>query len=153
MVMVLQYIQIGDALAFLSAQQEYGLNRALTIPFSSIFFDLNHFLQSPIGFKENIDFQLFIDDIFSVGGLVFSIIIFKRYGPQFGLLVFFLMLFPLCSGRTIGMLRYMLPAFPIYMLLAELCLKNKRFNDVWLIISCALTTFFTICFSNWYWAG
>jgi len=57
------------------------------------------------------------------------------------------------SGRTIGMIRYVLPIFFYVVLLAETASRRPWFHSLWVYVSGLLLAFYAIAYACWYWAA
>ncbi len=137
--------QTGDPFYFFTAEQHW--QRALTIPGLSFWDSIKSLTSSGV----NIDFNVLLDLLFAIFGLGFAIRSF-RFLPGF-LSIYSLgtLLIPLLTTSLISMPRFILPVFPIFILLAQI--KNEKINFFYQMISLMLLSAFTILFTNGYWVS
>jgi len=152
-VMLIQWRAVGDPLAFLHAAARSPAPRSLSFPGTSLVTDLKWMFTGWDLLTGKIVFHLLVDDIVAVLALVGAIYFFRRYGCLAGCLSLFLMLPPLMSGQTIGMIRYVLPIFFFPIFLAEIGDRRPWFHSFWLYASCLFLAFYTICFACWFWTA
>lgn len=152
-VMAMQWNARGDPLQFLRAASAPGLDRSLSWPGVSIYGDLSRMFTRRDVREGWIGFHLVVDDIVAILAVVGAFYFFWRYGVLAGCFSLGLLLPPLMSGRTIGMIRYVLPVFLYQVFLAEIGNRRPWFHAFWVFTSALLLAFYTICFACWYWAA
>lgn len=84
--------------------------------------------------------------------LVSIAVAWRRLRPSYALYATLAFLMPLASGSLLGMGRFCLVIFPIYVVLA-MAGENATFNRYWLILSGALAALFMALFSQWHFVG
>lgn len=147
------YLQnsFGNALAFFTSQA--GWEKASS--FSSLSFPLAPLFNTQmltLGLKHPLLLPLAIDWIVSVIFLGMIPIVYRKLGLSYSIYTAVLMFLPLASGTYVGMNRYILPAFPVFMVLASL-FKSK----LMLVLVCVglfvLQMRFITLFTNLVWVG
>jgi hypothetical protein len=92
-------------------------------------------------------------DLFATLLTLISIVVAWRYlRPSYALYATLAFLMPLASGSLLGMGRFCLVIFPLYIVLA-IAGANDTFNRYWLILSSALAVLFMVLFSQWHFVG
>jgi hypothetical protein len=124
----------------------------ITFPGASLIEDLKGIVATWDFKTGRIGVHLLIDGIVAILAIVGSLYFFRRYGFLTGALSLALLLPPLMSNLTIGMIRYILPVFFFPVFLAEIGRKRPWFHSFWVFASSLLLAFYTICFACWYWA-
>jgi hypothetical protein len=152
-VMIIQWRAVGDPLAFLHAAALPDLERTIMPPGQSLVEDLKRMMTEWNFAKGYIEFNLVLDNVAAVLAVVGAFYFFRRYGFLAGALALCLLLPPLMSGRTIGMIRYILPIFFYPVLLAEIGSSRPWFHTFWVFASTLFLAFYTICFACWYWTA
>ncbi len=84
--------------------------------------------------------------------LVSIVVAWRRLRPSYVLYATLAFLMPLASGSLLGMGRFCLVIFPLYVVLA-MAGENAAFNRYWLILSSALAALFMALFSQWHFVG
>ena len=152
-VMLLQWQATGDALAFVHSPAHAEFSRSLSWPGASIVADTKQMATTWDFGTGRIALNLLFDDIAAVLAIALAIPLFRRYGFLAGCLSVSLILPPLMSGQTVGMIRYILPAFYYVIFLAEVGERRFWFHTLWVYASSLLLAFYTICFACWYWTA
>ena len=84
--------------------------------------------------------------------LVSIAVAWRRLRPSYALFATLAFLMPLASGSLLGMGRFCLVIFPLYVVLA-MAGENAAFNRYWLILSSALAVLCMALFSQWHFVG
>lgn len=150
-VMGIQWREVGDPLAFLHAVSRPDFQRAVSFPGASVVADVKRMLAEWSFRHGAIEFNLILDDLVAVLAVAGAIYFFRRYGFLQGIFALGLLLPPLMSGRTIGMMRYVLPIFLYVVFLAEIGQRRPWFHNLWIFCSSLFLAYYTICFACWYW--
>ena len=137
--MLLQKIYTGDALAFLTAQKNWG--RSFFTFHSEHFEILSHAGQV----------NLLVDSFFVLILLTSIGIIYKKLDLGYAIYAVIAILVPLATGTFLSMGRFGMVVFPIFLALAKI--KNEKIKYSWGVISVILLVFYTTQFVNGYWAG
>jgi hypothetical protein len=153
LVMLNQGYVFGDPLAFFHAVGGSEHNRRVSFPGASLIGDWWYMRHVWDFTRGQIDFQLMLDDLVLLAAIAGAFCSFRRYGFLAGVLSFCLLLPPLMSGRTIGMIRYVLPIFFYVVLLAETATRHPWFHSLWVYVSGLLLAFYAIAYACWYWAA
>lgn len=138
--------QTGDALAFISAESNW--QRSLTIPFFSLIESIKK-LSSPAFFIFNM--STFFDlaaIVFGIGMILRSFRFLPRIFSIYGLIS---ILIPIMTSNLMSAPRFLLPVFPIFILIAKI--KNKNVLFAYILFSIMLLAIFTILFLNGYWVA
>lgn len=140
------YSKMGDPFYFIVAELHW--QRGITIPTVSFWETIKSLSQS--GFINN-NFTAFLDLIFAILGVGLAIRTFRFLPPSFSIYSLVSVLLPLFTPTLASMPRFLLPIFPIFILLAQT--KNKYLNFGYQLISIMLLSIFTILFVNGYWVS
>lgn len=84
--------------------------------------------------------------------LVSIAVAWRRLRPSYALYATLAFLMPLASGSLLGMGRFCVVIFPLYIVLA-MAGGNATFDRYWLILSSALAVLFMTLFSQWHFVG
>lgn len=151
--MIFLNFKFGDPMAFLHAEKSWNksvswdwLHRLLQTTFDMHKLTGNIF-SGGIG-----SFEFLMDTFFTIVFIPLVIIVLFKFRSPYGVFTLLAYLFPLISGTTISMRRYVLILIPCYILLA-LWGKKPWVNWIVLGISLPLQTLFLILFSHWIFAG
>lgn len=82
-----------------------------------------------------------------------SIVIVQRFRLSYAVYSILLVVFPLLTGSTMSMIRYVALSFPHFLLLGQIGTRSKAMNAAITLISLWLTIQLWIRFVHWYWAG
>lgn len=134
------YVKFGDFFLFLKVESAWG--RAFV-------FNKEHFSALTNSARAN----LIIDFGFGVFAAAMSIIVFKKRWIAYGLYVIATIVVAISSGSLMSIGRYILVLFPIYIMLANISLKNKQFEKLYTLVSILLFGLNITLFVNGYWAG
>ncbi len=138
--------QTGDPFYFLQAELHW--QRSLTIPYIS-FWETIKSLSIP-GFAAK-NFNALLDLGFAVFGVGLTIRSFRFLPPAFCIYALISVLFPLFTPTLSSIPRFLLPIFPIFMLLANIKKEGLIFG--YQLISTMLLAVFTILFVCGYWVS
>jgi len=108
-----------------------------------------------IHISDNLPYQtaISLDLAFFTFGLMMSVYIFLKIRKSYGLFTFFTCLIPALTGIFVSMSRYLLVAFPIYLLLALWSEKNKLIQFLLSSICLMFISFFLFLFIHNYWVA
>ncbi len=147
------YTTQGDFLAFFHAQDSGGWGK--TLGFGAINELFSHI-------KTLFSFHFFLPDghyiyTFMRAGLLLiflaiTLIGVKKIPVRYTIYSVLVLIFPLAGGNLLSMNRFVMLAFPVFILLA-LSTKNKYIDDVISITMAVLLGLFTVMFVNGYWVG
>ncbi|TSC85391.1 MAG: Uncharacterized protein G01um10147_1167 [Microgenomates group bacterium Gr01-1014_7] len=139
------YRQIGDPFYFVTAELHW--QRSLSIPGISFWDTIK---SATYGFL-NINFNVLLDLLFAIFGLGFAIRSFRFLPIHWSIFGLVSIALPLFTPTLSSMPRFLLPVFPIFILIA--LLKNKYAFLGYQVISLMLLSLFTILFINGYWVS
>lgn len=142
--MIFLHLQMGNALFFIEAEKHWG--REIAVPGTNL-------LYLWLGILNKIEAwqSLIIDLIITMFGIgiVFRTI---RFLPlQYVLYGLFSILIPLFTTSLVSFPRFLLPVFPIFIMLG--LIKNKRFEKIYLLFSGVFLIVFIVMFINGYWVS
>lgn len=140
------YKIMGDPFYFLTAEQHW--QRSLTIPVFGFWETIKSLSQS--GFIAN-HFNVFLDLIFAVFGTGVVLRTFRFLPPSYSVYSLISILLPLFTPTLSSMPRFLLPIFPIFILLAFI--KKDYLTFAYQLISILLLSAFAILFINGYWVS
>ena len=137
----------GNPFIFISAQAHW--QRLPTFPIITLF--SNYF---DVATLKNLGTPFFAQQFLNLAAVLFaisvSVISFFRLPLSYFIFVSLVTILPLTTASTVSFTRLILPAFPIYLVLA-LWGENKMFNLFWSILSTMLTALISILFVSGYW--
>lgn len=137
--LLLQKVYTGNALAFLTAQRNWGRNFGHFNP------DHVYWITSA-GVANTI-----MDILFAVGLLAGILYIYKKLDFGYALFCALVILVPLSTGSLLSIGRFGMILFPLAMSLAKS--DSAWLKKGYIIVSLVLLTFYSIQFVNGYWAG
>lgn len=140
--MLFLQINYQDSLLFLTAQNEWCPTTGrcgLVFPLLPIGYFMQKFLLTGIS-PENI--HLFWDLLFSIVFLSLLIPVYKKLGWRYLSYSAFVLLVPLASGSITSMVRFVLVAFPVFLVFPQI-VKNR----VILLTICLLLFLLQLCFA------
>ncbi len=140
------YQQTGDPFYFIFAEGHWQRN--LSIPFTGFWETIKN-LSTPGFISSNINSV--IDLLFAVFGLGFAIRSFRFLPISYCIYFLISVLLPLFTPSLVSMPRFLLPLFPIFILISNI--KNKYLLFAYQLISVILLSFFTALFINGYWVS
>ncbi|MFA6392413.1 MAG: mannosyltransferase family protein [Patescibacteria group bacterium] len=132
------YIRFGDFLLFFKIQKMWG--RGFSPDLAIFRFDNPQMI---VNFALDVSFIIF--------GIIASIFVIRRIRTSYGLYTLAAIAVPLISGTIMGIGRFILVLFPLFILPATF--KNEMSRYVWISISSGMLALYTLLFVNNYWAG
>jgi hypothetical protein len=143
--MIYQWATVGNPIQFFTVQKLWGREINLDSAARALK-DVN------TGFHLNQPSNLILrlDALTTIGGIIAAAMLaYRRYFPLalYSLLV---IVIPLTSGQTTGMIRYIMAAFPVFMLTGSL-LKNRSVFIVVLLISVLALGKLSLYYLNNFW--
>lgn len=142
---VFLFQQTGDPFYFITAENHW--QRTLAIPGVGFW----ETLRSVAGGGAAVNFNILIDLLFAVFGLGFVIRSFRFLPASYAMYGLLSVALPLFTPTLSSMPRFLLPVFPIFILMA--LIKNHYINLFLQIISLGLLGLFTVLFINGYWVS
>ncbi|MFH0853372.1 MAG: glycosyltransferase family 39 protein [bacterium] len=146
---IILHIQVGQPLAWLTYQSGWnGWDSSL----------VSFILSGSDGFMQIYNWQ-YLDIIVSAVLLVFFIFFITKLAkrqdidkalPAYSII---LVMLPFSNGSFISLARYMVVAFPTFMMLADYSQRSGIANRLILFLSSALLVVYSVLFHNWYWVG
>jgi len=140
------YNKVGDPFYFMVAELHWQRN--ISLPITSFWETIKSVSQA--GFI-NTHINAFLDLIFAVFGLGLSIRTFRFLPISFSLYALGSVLLPLFTPTLSSMPRFLLPVFPIFILIA--LMKNRYIFSAYQLISIMLLGLFVTLFINGYWVS
>lgn len=140
------YLKTQDPFYFLTAELNWQRTISLpTVSFGEAIRSLS--LGGFISGQENV----FLDLLFAIFGLGMSIRAFRFLPVSFAIFSLASVLLPLFTPTLSSMPRFLLPIFPIFILVS--LYKNKYINLAYQVISLMLLAIFSVLFINGYWVS
>lgn len=140
------YLNLGDPFYFIFAENHW--QRSIMVPVMGFWETINNLSKS--GFISN-NFNSFLDLIFAIFGVGFSIRTFRFLSPSYCVYALVSILLPIFTPTLSSIPRFLLPIFPIFLLLAFI--KNKFIIFGYQIFSIMLLSLFTVLFVCGYWVS
>lgn len=140
------YNQTGDPFYFITAEKHWL--RSLSVPGFG-FLETFRSLAIP-GFLEK-NFSAFMDLIFAIFGLGLMIRSFRFLPPAYSFYGLASIILPLFTPSLSSMPRFLLPIFPIFILIVFV--KREYIGFAYQLISIMLLSIFTALFINGYWVS
>lgn len=140
------YRQTGDPFYFITAEGHW--QRLLAVPGVGFWETLRQI--SSVGFVTS-NFNLVLDLIFAIFGVGFAIRSFRFLPPSLTSYSLFSIAIPLFTPTLSSMPRFLLPVFPIFILMA--LIKNRYVQLTFQIIGISLLSIFVVLFINGYWVS
>lgn len=140
------YTQTQNPFYFLVSQIEW--RRTIGFPWIGYWQAISNIFQP--GFIQKYYYVIF-DLLFAIFGLGMAIRSFRFLTPLYGVYALGSVLLPMFTSNLSSMARFLLPMFPIFLLIA--LIKNKVIKLIYLIISITLLILFSSLFINGYWVG
>jgi len=148
------YLQktFNDPLYFFHVQSEFGAGReeGLILLPQVVWRYIKIFMTSPMDLKMFAYIQEFIFSIASFGALL---LFWKRIKPSHLLFSLLIMIIPTLTGTFSSMPRYIMVAFPIYLLIGEWFSKKSTLRVFALVLSLLLLIINTLLFIQGYWVA
>lgn len=150
--MLYLYLTFGNPLLFLEATKEWckvSSKCGLTFPLMPL---LNYGHLLLIGWvKPSLDF-MFLDWFFAVIFFLLSFFVLTRLNLSYFVYCLVVILLPLLSGSTVGMVRYILVAFPVFLILPSV-IRSKILLFLICILLLLLQLRFVTLFSGREWVA
>lgn len=140
------WTQTQDPFYFISAQTNW--QRSITITGLS-FWETVKSLTQPYFIAQN--FNVFLDLVFAIFGLGMVLRSFRFLPISYAVYGFFSILLPLLTPTLSSVPRFLLPIFPIFILIA--LIKNQYVVYAYQLVSVMLLSAFAILFINGYWVS
>ena len=130
--------QTGDPFYFLTAENHW--QRSFSIPGLNLWESLRNLNQGNI-----------IDILFAMFGVGFALRAFRFLPISYSIYCLFSILLPLFTSQLSSIPRFLLPIFPIFILIAFI--KNQYVVFAYQLISIVLLSLFVVLFVNGYWVS
>ncbi len=140
------YNLTGDPFYFISAENHWQRN--ITVPVTGFWETIKSLSQK--GFIEK-NFTAFLDLIFAIFGLGFAIRTFRFLPPAYSIYSLASVILPLFTPTLASMPRFLLPVFPLFILVS--LTKNKFTNLTFQMLSLMLLAIFSVLFVNGFWVS
>ncbi|MDP3973676.1 MAG: mannosyltransferase family protein [Candidatus Daviesbacteria bacterium] len=140
------YLNVGDPFYFVTVEQHW--QRSITIPARAFFITLNNMLYPGYLLSR---YGQFWDLLFTALGLGLIIMNFKKLPKDFAIFSLISIGLPLASPTIEAIPRYLLPIFPIFILIA--LIKNPYLSFAYQIFGVTLLAFYATLFINGYWVS
>lgn len=140
------YTKVQDPFYFLTAELHW--QRDISLPAVSFWETIKNLSQ--VGFVSK-HMNVFLDLLFAVFGLGMGIRTFRFLPISFAVYSLASILLPLFTPTLSSMPRFLLPIFPIFILLS--LYKKKSVNLAYQMISLMLLAIFSVLFVNGYWVS
>ena len=145
--MVYLFIQTGSALTFLIAQSNW--NRSISWPWDGVLLNLLNIVAAPNIFSQSL--SVVWEFLFFVFGFGIVLRSFRFLPTYYGLYGLISLLLPLTTSSLMSFPRFVLPIFPIFIILA--LTKNRLILYIYGILSFTLLIYFAILFINGFWVS
>lgn len=140
------FYQTGDPLYFIAAENHW--QRKLSFPGLSFWEGIKSI--TSVGINAT-NFTILLDLIFASLGLGLGIRTFRFLPVEYSIYALFSILIPLFTSTLTSMPRFLLPIFPIFMMIA--LIKNHSLQLAYQIISLMLLAAYTILFTGGFWVS
>ncbi len=140
------YQQTGDPFYFITAENHW--QRTLSTPGVGFWEALKNISGGGLS-AEN--FNIFLDLIFAIFGAGFAIRAFRFLPTSYAVYSLLSVSIPLFTPTLTSIPRFLLPVFPIFILVA--LVKNRYVNLFFQVVSIAILTIFTALFMAGYWVS
>ena len=148
--MLMQYVQVGDPLAFSKTMKHWG--RVAAWPWQGIVDAL-----AKTNYTFPVDFgatQRFIDALFALAFLAIGVVMaIQKQRIALWSFVILGMLLPLSTYALAGMNRYSLGLFPAFIFLANLCRERPELERWLIFVSSLLLAVYSLRFMHCGWVG
>jgi len=138
MFFIYHYVQFGDFFAFFNVESTFG---------RSFVVNQDHLAGSDFVSRSNMYFDMTIAILVFIAG----VITMYRVRLSYGLYILATLFLPLSTGTLMSIGRYVLVAFPIFILMASF--KNIYIKWSYVLVSILMCAMITILFVNNGWAG
>lgn len=140
------WFQTGDPLYFITAEKTWS--RTITFPWDAIW-NVMLALSIPGYIKQN--YNTFLDFCFTIFGIFMVIRVIRTLQPSFALYSLICIILPLLTPTLASMPRYLLPIFPIFIVMGRV--KNKFIWALYLMVGGYLFIRSTILFIGGFWVS
>lgn len=140
------YINKGDPFYFMSVQSEWS--RQLSLPWAGFWVAIYGIFQPDFLVKY---YYVLLNLIFGIFGLGLAIRSFRFLPPVYSFYAFFSVLLPLLTSNLSSMPRFLLPIFPIFILIG--LIKKEFIYTLFCTISLLLLSVLAVLFFNGYWVS
>lgn len=140
------YALVGDPLFFLRVQHNW--NRHLAPPWVSVANTLHEIAKQPLASSGSVNHM--IELAFTLAFVVLAVVAFRRLRPSYSWYLAASLLVPMSTASLMSMPRFVLVAFPAFMLMA-MWGRNPVVNSAIVALSLPLLGLFTVLFADWYW--
>ena len=131
------WIAFGDFFLYLHVQESFGRNFSLNL--------------KDFATRNGPDMaNTVIDLAYTLSAIGFGLLALKQFRPSYGIYMLFSLGVALSSGTVLGIGRYAMMLFPIYLIAAGI--RSSVVKNAWLFASTLLLSMNIICFINHYWA-
>ena len=141
------YTKTSDPFYFITAEASW--QRFITVPGFSFWETIKTLVNN--GFLNKDYFNAFLELTFSIFGLGMSLRVFRFLPASYGIYALISILLPIFSSLLTSIPRFILPIFPIFILLAFS--KNQNVLFFYQLISIMLLSVFSILYINGYWVS
>jgi Gpi18-like mannosyltransferase len=145
--MIFLFIQTGNPLTFLTVQSNW--NRSIGWPWDGVLLNLLNIVSSPNIFYQSL--AVVWEFLFFVFGFGIVLRSFRYLPTHYTLYGLISLLLPLTTSSLMSFPRFLLPIFPLFIVLA--LTKNRLILLIYGILSSTLLIYFTILFINGFWVS
>lgn len=144
------YFTTGNFFAYFKALEVWGRSKLSIMNVINILYDrIIHFSELPF----HSFYHSKVDLIMGLTFLVLIIMFWRKIRFSYLAYGLLIVIFPLLSGQTMSLMRYLSVSFPHFIILGILGAKYRNFNVFITLIFALLLSTFTVKFYNWYWIG
>lgn len=145
--MIFLYFQTGTIFSFLSAQSNW--NRSIGMPWDGVILNILNIVSANNIFVDNLNTVW--EFIFTVFGLGLVFRTFRFLPLQYGIYGLVSLLLPLTTSSLMSIPRFLLPLFPLFIVLS--LIKKKSILITYAFVSIILLCYFSVLFINGYWVS
>ncbi len=144
------FVHFQDPLYFLHVQEAFGAGRSngITLYPQVAYRSLKILLTTAFNFKYITYVQEFLAGTI---GVIAILIPWRRVSPGITFFALSTVLIPTISGSFLSMGRFLIPALPLYILMALFASKHPRLAWIWYIASALVLILNTLLFIQGYW--
>ncbi len=139
------YIKTSDPFYFIAAQSHW--ERALSLPSISFWHSLNNISSSNLS---TIDLNVLFNLLFAIFGVGMVLRSFRFVPSLYSIFGLVYILIPLTTSSLESFPRFLLPVFPIFILVTDF---KKSVKIAYAIVSLVLLIYFSISYINGYWVS